>query len=71
MNKSELNKQYPVIASVFERMICEVENAEKHKQLIYNYNTPERGISFEKLFEILAENNFIVKIENRKWFQEW
>ncbi|OFY84533.1 MAG: hypothetical protein A3F72_14100 [Bacteroidetes bacterium RIFCSPLOWO2_12_FULL_35_15] len=71
MNKSELHKKYPIIASVFEKVICETNNAKKHKQLIHNYKTPERGISFEKIFEILDENNFIVKVETRKWFQEW
>ena len=70
MNKRELYKNYPLIASTFEKVIHEPNNAKKYRLLIYNYNKPKRGISFEKIFEILNENKLVIKIENRKaWYE--
>ena len=71
MNKRELHLKYPIIASVFEKVLYEPNNGKKYRRLIYNYSKPKRGISFEKIFEIIHENNLIVKVENRKWFDEW
>ena len=70
MNKRELRTKYPFIANTFESVLYEPNNAKKYRLLIYNYSKPERGISFERIFEILDENKYVLKLEVRKlWYE--
>jgi hypothetical protein len=70
MYKNELREKYPNIAFTFENILYATENAKKYKFLIYNYGKSTRGLSLERIFEILVENQFICRIDKRKWFEE-
>lgn len=69
MNKSELRTKYPFIANTFESVLYEPNNAKKYRLLIYNYSKPKRGISFERIIDILNENKLTLKIDSKKWYE--
>ena len=56
MTRATLRDKHPDIAESFEEILKMPLNAKKYRFLAYNYRYSKRGVSLEKIAEVLDEN---------------
>ena len=69
MDRATLRMNYPDIALPFEEILSIPANAKKYRFVAYNYRISKRGISLERILEVLAENNLKLSLCEKKWFE--
>jgi hypothetical protein len=64
MTRVVLRHKYPDIADAFEEILRTPLNVKKYRFLAYNYRFSKRGVSLDRIAEVLAENGLTVGICN-------